>query len=336
MTMPPFIASTRRRVGALLVACALAPAVAPAGTAQALATLHHGDRGRSVERLQHGLHIGADGVFGRGTVRAVKRFQRRHGLHADGVVGGATWRMLRRSLHRRHSVARSARVSTRGSSVRQLQRRLGVAADGVFGPGTARAVKRFQRSHGLTADGVVGPATWSALGLGGGHPVLKRARLHRRGRGGGALPASVSPRTRAANRIAGLPYRFGGGHRSFSDSGYDCSGSVSYVLHGAGRLSSPLDSSQLMSYGVAGRGRWITIYANPGHAYMVVRGRRFDTTGRAETGARWQWRGPPGAGDTGRPPVGFWAGGAAHAAPRAATLPGHGGPHHRLPHRRRA
>jgi peptidoglycan hydrolase-like protein with peptidoglycan-binding domain len=286
--MPPLTSLTRRRAGAVVVACALAPAVALPGTAQALPTLHHGDRGRSVERLQHGLHIGADGVFGRGTVRAVKRFQRRHGLHADGVVGAATWRMLRRSIHRRHTVARAARVTGRGSSVRLLQRRLGVAADGVFGPGTARAVKRFQRRRGLTADGVVGPATWSALGLGGGHPVLKRAHLRRGAAGGGGRPAAVSRAISAANRIAGLPYRYGGGHRSFADSGYDCSGSVSYVLHGAGRLSSPLDSSQLMSYGSPGRGRWITIYANPGHAYMVIRGRRYDTTGRADTGSRWQ------------------------------------------------
>jgi hypothetical protein len=286
--MPPLIPPARRRAGAVLAACALASAVALPGTAQALPTLHHGDRGRSVERLQHGLHIGADGVFGRGTVRAVKRFQRRHGLHADGVVGAATWRMLRRSLHRRHRVAGATRVTGRGSSVRLLQRRLGVRADGVFGPGTARAVKHFQRRHGLTADGVVGPATWSALGLGGGHPVLKRAHLHRRARRGGGVPAAVSRAISAANRIAGFPYRFGGGHRSFSDSGYDCSGSVSYVLHGAGRLSSPLDSGQLMSYGAPGRGRWITIYANPGHAYMVIRGRRYDTTGRAENGSRWQ------------------------------------------------
>jgi peptidoglycan hydrolase-like protein with peptidoglycan-binding domain len=291
MTMPPLIFPPRRRVGALLVACALAPAAALPGPAQALPTLHHGDHGRSVQRLQHGLHIGADGVFGRGTVRAVKRFQRRHGLHADGVVGAATWRMIRRSIHRSHRIARAAsapRVTGRGSSVRLLQRHLGVAADGVFGPGTARAVKRFQRRRGLTADGVVGPATWSALGLGGGHPVLKRAHLRRGASAGGGLPGSVSRAISAANRIAGLPYRFGGGHRSFSDSGYDCSGSVSYVLHGAGRLGSPLDSSELMSYGAAGPGRWITIYANPGHAYMVIRGRRYDTTGRAETGSRWQ------------------------------------------------
>jgi peptidoglycan hydrolase-like protein with peptidoglycan-binding domain len=90
MTMPPFIPLTRRRAGAVLVACALAPAAALPGTAQALPTLHHGDRGRSVQRLQHGLHIGADGVFGRGTVRAVKRFQRRHGLLVDGIVGPQT------------------------------------------------------------------------------------------------------------------------------------------------------------------------------------------------------------------------------------------------------
>jgi peptidoglycan hydrolase-like protein with peptidoglycan-binding domain len=294
MTMPPLVHPARRRAGALAAACALVLALAAPTGAFALPTLHHGDRGRSVVRLQHALHIGADGVFGRGTVRAVKRFQRRHGLHADGVVGASTWRMLRRSVqrHRRHSVARrtrrAARVAGRGPSVRLLQRRLGVAADGVYGPGTARAVRRFQRAHGLTADGVVGPATWRALGVGGRRPVLKRAHLRRRGARRRGIPAAVSRAIAAANRIAGFPYRFGGGHRSFADSGYDCSGSVSYVLHGAGRLGSPLDSSELMSYGAPGRGRWITVYANPGHAYMVIRGRRYDTTGRAATGSRWQ------------------------------------------------
>jgi cell wall-associated NlpC family hydrolase len=310
MSMPPTV-TTARRAGAALAVCVLALCLATPSGAFALPTLHHGDRGRSVVRLQHALHVGADGVFGRGTVHAVRRFQRRHGLHADGVVGAATWRMLRRSIHRRrHAIARAAggsrRVATRGPSVRLLQRRLGVAADGVFGPGTARAVKRFQRRRGLTPDGVVGPATWRALGIGGRHPVLKRAHLrhHRHAHRGGA-PGAVSRAIAAANRIAGLPYRFGGGHRSFSDSGYDCSGSVSYVLHGAGRLSSPLDSSELMSYGVAGRGRFITIYANPGHAYMVIRGRRFDTTGRSQTGSRWQPHGRSSAGYVVRHPPGL-------------------------------
>ena len=113
MTNPSFITSTRRRAGALLAACAIALA-ALAATADARPTLHHGDRGHSVESLQRALHIGADGVYGRGTVRAVKRFQRRHGLHADGIVGGGTWRMIRRSLHRRHTVARSASSASRG------------------------------------------------------------------------------------------------------------------------------------------------------------------------------------------------------------------------------
>src|SRR3954454_4498513 len=288
MRMPPHMPPVRRRAGALLAAALLAPAAVPA-TAPALPTLHHGDRGRSVERLQRALHLPADGVFGRGTVRAVRRFQRRHDLHADGVVGAGTWRMLRRSRHRRHSAAHTGvRVTGRGASVRVLQRRLGVAPDGVFGPGTARAVRRFQRRHGLHADGVVGPATWAALGIGGRRPVLKRAHLRHGPRARRGIPGAVSRAIAAANRIAGRPYRFGGGHRSFSDSGYDCSGSVSYVLHGAGRLGTPLDSSQLMSYGASGRGRWITIYANPGHTYMVIRGHRYDTTGRAESGSRWQ------------------------------------------------
>jgi hypothetical protein len=93
---------------------------------------------------------------------------------------------------------------------------------------------------------------------------------------------------RAANRIASKPYKYGGGHGRWNDSGYDCSGSVSYALHGAGLLSSPLTSGGFMSWGAPGKGRRITIYASPSHVYMVVDGRRFDTTGRSETGSRWQ------------------------------------------------
>ena len=91
----------------------------------------------------------------------------------------------------------------------------------------------------------------------------------------------------AGNRIAKLPYIFGGGHGSFVASGYDCSGSVSYLLHAAGKLSSPEDSSGLMSYGEPGPGRYVTIYSNPQHALITVRGRRFDTIAFQETGTRW-------------------------------------------------
>ena len=242
--------------------------------------LERGDRGPSVRRVQRALDLPADGVFGRDTVRAVRRLQRRRGLKSDGIVGPATWRALGSAS------ARGARSSgsSRRRAVRTLQRRIGVAADGVFGPATQQAVRSFQRSRGLTADGIVGPATWAALGIGGSRPVLKRSRAGRRG----AVPAAVWHAISAANRIAHKPYRYGGGHGSFSDSGYDCSGSVSYVLHGAGRLSRPLSSSGLMRWGAAGRGRWITVYARPGHSFMVIRGRRYDTTGRSRSGSRWQ------------------------------------------------
>jgi cell wall-associated NlpC family hydrolase len=278
---PPSIPAPARR-GLAAIALAAFAALALGGAAQALPTLHRGDHGRAVRALQRALHIRADGAFGRGTARAVRRFQRRHGLRADGVVGKATWHALRRGHRHRH-----ARVERRGPHVRLVQRRLGLTADGVYGPATAGAVRAFQRSHGLVADGIVGPATWAALGLGGGHPVLKRAHLHGVRAGAGALARAMA----AANRIAHFPYRFGGGHGSFQDSGYDCSGSVSYVLHAAGVLASPLDSGQLMSWGRPGHGRLITVYANPGHAYMVIRGRRYDTTGRAQSGSRWQAHG---------------------------------------------
>ncbi|MES1193421.1 MAG: peptidoglycan-binding domain-containing protein, partial [Solirubrobacterales bacterium] len=200
-----------------------------------------------------------------------------------------TWSMIRRSRHRARSsrAGGSRRVQGRGSSVRLLQRKLGIGADGVFGPGTSNAVKTFQRSHGLTADGIVGPGTWQALGVRGRHPVLKRAGLR-----GGVLgvPRHVMLLRRAiaaGNHIAYKPYIYGGGHGSFRAAGYDCSGSVSYVLHGMGRLSAPLDSGELMHYGKPGRGRFVTVYANPGHAFMVINGRRYDTSGRSASGSRW-------------------------------------------------
>jgi hypothetical protein len=275
-----------RCAAAILAALALLllPAIADAKP------LKRGSHGPYVQRVQRVVGVPADGIFGRATKRAVKRFQRRHGLVADGVVGPATWAAIKRAArssgrrgHRHHHRRSSRNVSHRAAVV-ALQRRLGIAADGIFGPGTAAAVRRFQRRHGLTADGVVGPATWRALGYGGRTQILKRRHAHRR-RGGLAVVRRV---IRAGNRIARMPYKYGGGHGTWNDSGYDCSGSISYALHGGGLLSTQLDSSQLMSYGRPGRGRWITIYANPGHAYMVVRGRRFDTSGQYRTGSRWQ------------------------------------------------
>ena len=99
-------------------------------------------------------------------------------------------------------------------------------------------------------------------------------------------PPEVKAVIDAGNKIATLPYVYGGGHNAtFSGRGYDCSGSVSYALHGGGLLTSPLDSSSFMSWGDPGPGSWITIYTNPGHAYMVVAGLRFDTSMRTPIAA---------------------------------------------------
>ena len=244
--------------------------------------------------LQRKLGVTADGDFGPGTERALKRWQRRHGLTADGIAGPQTRRALglgagpvlkrERLRPRRHRSGGGGRPARSGGGVTALQRALGITADGVFGPGTEQALKSWQRNHGLTADGVAGPQTRRALGLGPG-PLLKR-----KGGGGGSGGGDLGVVQRvisAANAIASKPYRYGGGHGSFTDSGYDCSGSVSYALHGGGLLSSPLDSSGLMSWGRPGPGRHITVYAHPGHAYMVIDGRRFDTSARFETGSRW-------------------------------------------------
>ena len=92
----------------------------------------------------------------------------------------------------------------------------------------------------------------------------------------------------AANKIRNKPYKYGGGHTTnFKDTGYDCSGAVSYALHGGGLLDTPLDSGSLGKWGKKKKGQWITVYGAPSHAYMVVAGLRFDTSMTRGDGPSW-------------------------------------------------
>jgi peptidoglycan hydrolase-like protein with peptidoglycan-binding domain len=210
------------------------------------------------------------------------------------------------------------------AGVPALQAALHIQVDGTFGPSTQAAVEAFQASHGLAADGVVGPQTRDALGLGAG-PTLRdtqppppppapantedsssdAAVSTPAATDGDASDTSSTTSTStstgepsdvavglsemesAADSIATLPYIWGGGHGSWVSPGYDCSGSVSYVLHAAGLLSAPETSGDFESYGAPGPGRYVTIYATDGHVWMTIDGRRYDTVALAEDGSRW-------------------------------------------------
>lgn len=116
-------------------------------------------------------------------------------------------------------------------------------------------------------------------------------------------PAAVVAAIAAGNRIASLPYKWGGGHASWEDIGYDCSGSVGYALHGGGLLETTMTSGEMMAYGDQGPGTWITLYANADHVYMVVAGLRFDTSGAHPS--RWQATTRSASGYTVRHPPGL-------------------------------
>jgi peptidoglycan hydrolase-like protein with peptidoglycan-binding domain len=288
--------------------------------------------GGGVQRLQSALKLTADGTFGPETEAAVRRLQARHGLSVDGVVGPETWTVLgihgqetltppASALPAHHHHATMATVANTGSeaeggevsgnAVERLQKALKISPDGEFGPATEAAVKRLQARHGLTPDGVVGAETWAVLGIQSESTLTPSASVKAAGSEGGSSESSsggssvVARVIAAGDEIATRPYVWGGGHGSFISDGYDCSGSVSYALHGAGLLSSPEDSTALESYGEPGPGREITIYANSEHVFMVVGGKRFDTVALSESGTRWSGSMTSTAGYVARHPAGL-------------------------------
>src|SRR3954447_11556691 len=206
------------------------------------------------------------------------------------------------------------KTGSSGHDVRVLQSWLdkmgfSTGIDGQFGRHTRWSLRRFEQAEGLSVNGVLTPpdasvmrramaAHYSYAGDGvpgnGREPTQtapgEKATMSSDGLHAVApadAPQEVIDAITAANRIVGKPYKYGGGHGQWEDSGYDCSGTVSYALHGAGLLSKPMSSGEFGSWGVSGKGSWISVYYNGGHAYSVIAGLRLDTSGSGGRGPRW-------------------------------------------------
>jgi hypothetical protein len=223
---------------------------------------------------------------------------------------------------------RALQEGDRGHDVRVLQdflTRVGLKTDvdGQFGPFTARRVRSWERRSEVRAvNGRVSRPNARKLrrqveaGITVHQPEPEpeavapgeQAVLGDDGRAiaPDSAPEEVKAAIEAANRIVGKPYKYGGGHGRWEDSGYDCSGARSYALHGAGLLDEPLTSGDFMSYGESGEGQWITVYAHGGHGYLVIAGLRFDTGwNNRGRGPRWSEEMRPTDGYTVRHPAGL-------------------------------
>jgi peptidoglycan hydrolase-like protein with peptidoglycan-binding domain len=263
---------------------------------------------RAVKRFQRAAQLTPSGTVGRKTVAALQAATRGSTANVSSNNGGTS---ASRGRNRGRAKSLGDRVPVkqgmRGHDIRVLQDLLGnagydVIVDGEFGSRTFKAVQEFEGAHQRPVDGVVdaddittlraaaaaGPATAAATA-----PAVNSGPQATVGPDGLAVaPAGAPPQVQAiiaaGNEIASKPYKYGGGHGKWNDTGYDCSGSVSYALHGAGLLEEAMPSGSFTSWGDAGPGQWVTIYANGGHMYMVVAGLRFDTSGRSNHNTRWQ------------------------------------------------
>lgn len=218
---------------------------------------------------------------------------------------------------------RDLRQGMRGTDVRVLQdflTKVGVktTVDGQYGPRTTSRVRSWERRNSLPVNGRMTREDAATLRGqvttgGGGLQTVAAAPTGTAtlGPDGKAIPPADAPPQvvaiiNAANEIVGKPYKYGGGHGDWDDSGYDCSGAESYALHGADLVSRPLNSTEFMSWGEPGEGQWVTSYAHGGHSFLVVAGLRFDTGyNDGASGPRWSDKMRPTGGFTARHPEGL-------------------------------
>jgi peptidoglycan hydrolase-like protein with peptidoglycan-binding domain len=261
-----------------------------------------------VRRFQRAARLRATGVADTRTIAALKGAT--DGSAARNASGGFDVRSSGTGSH--HLGDRiPLRPGMSGHDVKILQDYLkragfGTSVDGEYGAGTVKSVKQFETDQQVDADGVtdaadidllrslVDGADSTATGSTSPTPAAltpgSKATIGSDGLATAPAdaPDQVKQIIAAGNEIAKTPYHYGGGHGKWQDSGYDCSGSVSYALHGAGLLDSALTSGEFAGWGEQGPGQWVTIYAKSSHVYMVVAGLRFDTSGRSAAGTRWQ------------------------------------------------
>jgi peptidoglycan hydrolase-like protein with peptidoglycan-binding domain len=232
-------------------------------------TLRPGMSGHDVRVLQDYLTIdgyptSVDGNYGPSTKTSVVAFESANDLSENGILTYGQSRVLRKDVAKAMGTTGTTGTGTTGTTG------TGTGTTGTTGTG------------GTGGGGTTGTTATATATLNSDGTVTAPA----------GAPAVVQQVIAAANQIINTPYIYGGGHASFTDSGYDCSGAVSYALHGGGLLSTPEDSTQLESYGDSGPGQYITVYADSAHAFVVVDGLAFDTAHYGTTipsgsGPRW-------------------------------------------------
>ena len=254
-----------------------------------------------VSQLQALLQVPVDGTFGSQTKVAVEAFQTAHGLPADGVVGPAT----------RDALGLGPGPTLLDTQPPPPPPPAPAASDGTpasGGSGTTTTTDQSTPTSSSDTSTSSSTTTTTSSSDTSSSDTSSSASTSTTTADSGTpsnVATGISEMVAAADAIATLPYIWGGGHGSWVSPGYDCSGSVSYVLHAAGLLSVPEDSGSLMGYGAPGPGRYITIYTSPSHAWMTIDGRRFDTVALSEGGSRWASGGGEFAGFVERHPVGY-------------------------------